>query len=80
METYKINIRFRERNISGYVQKFSDHFDVFFQDEEILQTMGGLISFDFDKKLRMTRESKADDAARFYKAVADQLFEFKVES
>ena len=30
--------------------KSSDQYDVFFQDEEVLQSMGGLIAFDINKK------------------------------
>jgi hypothetical protein len=73
METYKIAIRFRERNINGYVQKFSDHCDVFFQDEEILQSMGGLFSFNSDKSFRSAKPSSADDAKKFYKVISEQL-------
>jgi hypothetical protein len=73
METYKIYIRFRERNISGYMQQFDDHYDVFFQDEEILQSMGGLISFDSNKKFLSAKQTTADDAQRFYKVVAEHL-------
>lgn len=73
METYKIAVRFRERNISGYVQKFSDHYDVFFQDEELFQSFGGLIYFDSSKKLSSAKKTTADDAQKFYKVIADQL-------
>lgn len=73
METYKINIRFWDRNVQGYVQKFNDHFDVFFQDEELLQAFGGMISFDAGKKLKSARQTSAVDANKFYKTIAEHL-------
>jgi hypothetical protein len=73
METFKIVVRFRDRHINGYVQKFDDHYDVFFQDEEILQSMGGLISFDSKKQLKYAKATSADDASKFHKAIASQL-------
>jgi hypothetical protein len=58
METYKIAVRFRERHIQGYVQKFPDHFDVFLQDEEVLQSFGGMISFDVTGKFKTPKRLK----------------------
>lgn len=73
METYQINVRFWDRHIQGCVQKFYDHFDVFFQDEEILQAFGGLISFDADKKLRNAKQTSAVDKDRFSLTEESQL-------
>ena len=60
-------------NVSEYVQKYNDQYDVFFQDEEILQSFGGLVSLDSNGKFKSAKGTKADDAKKFYKLDADQL-------
>jgi len=39
----------------------------------VLQSIGGMISFNADKSFKSTRVTKADNAKQLFKAIAEQL-------
>jgi hypothetical protein len=73
MEAYDIFFKWRDRERKAYVHDWSDSWEVYCSDTDVLNEVSGRISFDAAKEATPGRKPKAADVDSLYRAMRTQL-------